>query len=229
MRSSEAATTVSGTPGCAERRATVSPDPRGKKLRISAVPPVNAATTSPRRGVSSEGGAKTAVSSKDGNTFGRMVVEDFDGSHELVLFGEEFQKFKNYFEKGIFIYCKGTVEQKVYRMSNKGAAGGVVDEERKSRPRLRISQMMLLNDVMSSLARSLTLKVNLESVTDDFCDRIANAIKKNKGKADLKLRVIDNKNKISLIMQSTSGHIDIKKFLKNMENLPEVIEHTIGK
>ncbi|MBP5536406.1 MAG: DNA polymerase III subunit alpha [Bacteroidales bacterium] len=171
--------------------------------------------------------AKTAVSSKDGNTYGRMVVEDFSGSHELVLFGEEFQKYKNYFEKGIFLYCNGKVEQKVFRVGGKDSPGG--GEERKSRPRLRISQMMLLNNVMTTLARSLTLEMSLANVTDDFCDRIENKIKKNKGKSDLRIRVNDIKNGLTLTMQSTTGHVDIRNFLNDMSTLPEIERYTISK
>ncbi len=155
---------------------------------------------------------KTGISHKNGNPYGRMVIEDYSGTYEIMLWGETYQRLKNYFEKGLFVYCTAAV--KIPRWKNKDGSF------KESPPKLEVSDIMLLGDVMSRYARGISISVPLTAIDKDFCTSMSNMLKSSKGSIPLKVFV--TYNDMSLTMMARDHKVDAKKFLKSIGEMDSV-------
>ena len=147
---------------------------------------------------------KTGISQKNGNPFGRMVIEDYSGTYEIMLWGKDYQRLKQYCEKGLFVFCTAMV--KTFKRKQ---PDGTVTE---SAPKLEITDVMLLGDVMSRYARGLSIAVPLRFIDKEFCDFMSKTL--NSCKGSIPLKVFVTHNDMSLTMMPRGHKVDIKAFLK---------------
>lgn len=83
---------------------------------------------------------------------------------------------------------------------------------------------MLLSDVLNNYAKSISFHIQLNTLNDEFCERLQKLAKQNKGKVQLAVHVDDVDNNISLFMKSPQLLIEPRNFVKLLEKMPEVSE-----
>ena len=157
---------------------------------------------------------KEAVSK--GEPFGIMTLDDYSGSYELRLFGEDYAQFRGHFVNDTFIYCKGMVKSVTYNDKKTGAE--------KKFTRLRITTMLLLGNVIDRYTSKLAFKVNLDDVDDDFCDAIEKLGKRHKGKVPLQALVVDPKSGLTLTMYTQDLRVSAREAIPVLEQLRGVYE-----
>lgn len=159
-----------------------------------------------------------AISSRDGNPYGKLTLEDYTGSCELNIYGGEFLKYKHFFTKELFLFVTGAVVQNSYRKKDGTMETG--------KPKFRIESIMLLNDVLNSKVRNICFHVYLDAVTPQFCTLIKQTAHKNKGQAELTMMVHDPKLNLSLHLKSQSLRVTPKDFIHIVQAMPEVVNIT---
>ena len=123
------------------------------------------------------GGMLTGCSvrqSKSGRPFGRFTLEDYMGTLDLVLFGEDLRKNQHLLHDGDFVYLTGTVQ------------------ERYNQPdvwELRVGQIQPLHDMRARLTRALQLTVAAELLTTDTVSALTALVAENPGKVPLEVTV----------------------------------------
>jgi len=125
------------------------------------------------------GGIVTDIShrtSRNGNPFGILTLEDYNGSYSFYLFSDDYLKYKQFFEVGWFLYIKGTVSPQKWR-----------NDELE----FKIQEMNLLSDIREKLCKGITLSVNLEDVTEAFADQLEEFIKEHPGNCVISCQVHD--------------------------------------
>lgn len=157
---------------------------------------------------------RTGISQKNGDPYGFMTIEDYVGTYEIRLFKDNFTKFKSYFEKGMFLFLRASVEQWSHR--NKDGTTSV------SPARLEISEMRTLGSVMDFYTFALLLHIDIEDIDEELYLKLITAAQKNKGDAALQIRVYDNAKKINLLMKSTELHISPHGFIHDIESEPKI-------
>ena len=157
---------------------------------------------------------KEAVSK--GEPFGIMTLDDYSGSYELRLFGEDYAQFRGHFVNDTFIYCKGMVKSVTYNDKKTGAE--------KKFTRLRITTMLLLGNVIDRYTSKLAFKVNLDDVDDDFCEAIEKLGKRHKGKVPLQALVVDPKSGLTLTMYTQDLRVSAREAIPVLEQLRGVYE-----
>ena len=160
-------------------------------------------------------GVKEMVSQK-GVPFGSMVIDDYTGSYELKLFGDEYADFKGFFTNGTFIYCRGTVKSNSYTDKNTGAE--------RTFTKLRINSMMNLSGVMDKYTSKICFKVSLNDVNEQFCQRLEEVGQKAKGKIPLQAVVVDPSSHITLSMNSQTMRVSPREALPLLEKLDGVYD-----
>ncbi len=137
--------------------------------------------------------------SKTGKPFGKFVLEDFYASWELMLFGEDYIKHKNYLDAGRCLFIKGTMKRPRWKKDG--------DYE------LSISDngVRLLSSVMDEQAKKVSIKVSLEAITDQWIKQLYAVCKKNPGKLGLNIEVIDINNRSKLNFFSKNHQITLTK------------------
>ena len=157
----------------------------------------------------SVGGLVTSVrhaTTKKGKPFGILQMEDYLGSHEFALFGQEYLEHKHFLETNVMLYLKGAVKR--YTPNFPGA------EERID---AGIRQIELLQDVMDKYTQGLVLTVQIDEVDGNFIDSINELLSEYPGAKKFRLRIFDpDKQKNILGMKSQGWGIKINHELLNV-------------
>jgi DNA polymerase-3 subunit alpha len=125
--------------------------------------------------------------SRSGKNFGSMIIEDFSGKTELLLWSDDYVKFKNYLEKGNNLLIYGHFKQ---RFKN--------DEYE-----FKITSINLLETAKMNLTRNLEICIEPASLTSEFVHFIETNIKSNPGKSTLKFKIKEPQENLEVVLNTT--------------------------
>ncbi|MEG0163266.1 MAG: hypothetical protein RR652_04960, partial [Mucinivorans sp.] len=105
------------------------------------------------------------LTTKTGKPFGRFTIEDLCGSYTFTLFSREWEQFRYHCmaQSTVLIRCK--IEQSTYREGCE----------------INISQIKPLSDVLEKDIHTLTIKLPIEEVRQDFVEELSAVIGSSKG------------------------------------------------
>ena len=153
-------------------------------------------------GIITDCSEKTA---RNGNLFGDFVLEDLYSSKLFRVFGDNYlRNFKPYLEKNMIVVVKGKVRENRYNSDR--------DLE------VFLNEINLMSDFNKDNKFKLSIKINLDDLTDSNIDLIENIFVNNKGSHDLEILIAgpDNTN----IKAISKLKIDIKNdILKKLDEL----------
>ncbi len=142
---------------------------------------------------------------RSGKPYGRIKLEDFSGSAELMLFGKDFINFGNFGRPGTPIYVVGRY--------TKGFNGEM---------RFQIEKIDLLDEVKGRLLQSITIDLERENINDTFTKIIQDQMKlKDLTTVALNIKVRDSEANRSVTLSSTD-RIPIDKKLLSLLNELEI-------
>ncbi len=121
---------------------------------------------------------------KDGRPWGRVKLEGYNGTHEFTLFSKDFEKFRQYIFPDYYLCIRGKVQKRPY---------GKDPNELE----FRISSICQLADMRDAI-KELTITLPLSIIDTDLVQSLNAAIKKSKGKATLRITVIDEDDIVTL-------------------------------
>ncbi|HRH03309.1 MAG TPA: DNA polymerase III subunit alpha [Bacteroidia bacterium] len=133
---------------------------------------------------------------KTGNPFGNFTLEDYSGSYQFTLFAEPYLKMKHFLVPNSFLFLNGKVETR-WKTTDQFE--------------YKIGQMQLLSDVREKKIKSITLEMSLSALSDGFINEVNELIAANPGNVNVKVKVNESGEKISIDMPS-------KKFKVNPSN-----------
>lgn len=119
----------------------------------------------------------TQLTSKAGNMYGRLKVEDFSGSVELPLFGQNFIEFHKFGVEGLPLIITGKYQRRF----------------KTSEVEFAVTHIDLLDNVKSQMVNSITIDLDRDQINKAFHDLLTEHIKTYpEGKrGSLSLRVFD--------------------------------------
>ncbi|MDX1942127.1 MAG: DNA polymerase III subunit alpha [Saprospiraceae bacterium] len=142
--------------------------------------------------------------SKNGNGWGIFEIRDYDGGMEFKLFGEDYQKFKHLLEEGKALFLKGAFQR---------GWGENADMEFKPK------EVKLLEGVAESLTDSITLRIPVESLTNERIEQLDKLCKQYKGKQRLRMELLDSTNRLKINMIAKE-----RKVLANNDFVAELVK-----
>jgi len=147
--------------------------------------------------------AKVAMS-KNGNYFGKINIEDYTDSWEMALFGKDFENYRKFCFEGYSLLIKGRVQPKSYNPAEL---------------EYKIKSMHMLSDVKEEMIKMVSITIPLNEVNDSLVDEIRKQAESNKGKIQLKFKVVDPESKISIDLFSRTLRVKLsQKFLTFLQN-----------
>ena len=142
-----------------------------------------------------------------GKKFGVLHMEDYHGTYKFFLFGDDYIKFKSFLTPTWLIYITGRVKKKFYND----------DLE------FKINSISLLSELIDSEVRDVTIKLELNSLTEFIVEKTVEIVEKNKGKHSLILSVIDSEKNYKVDLLSRKIKVDINSnFIEEIGDLNEV-------
>ena len=136
--------------------------------------------------------------SKAGKGWALFTIEDYGDSNEFRIFGEEYLKMKHFLVPNSFLFVRATIQP-----------GWTNKEGVKGEPRLKFIEMKLLHDIMEELCKKVTLKVQLNEITENTILNLETILKNNPGKQSLHFTVWDAKEKIEVSLPSRNTKIKV--------------------
>ena len=148
--------------------------------------------------------------SKNGKPFGSMSLEDHHGSHDFMLFGEDYLKFKHYLVPGTLLFVKARATERTW-----GRDEGQLE--------LKVSQIDLLGDVREKYITALRISCEAERLNADLVELLTSTLKKNPGTCQLKLALTSTEEHFSVELPSKGLNVGVSEELINaLEQIPEV-------
>lgn len=162
------------------------------------------------------GGIVTDVKSKftkNGKPCGFITLEDFQGSGELALFGEEWGKWKGMLDIGCTVMVKAQFVQK-YR-----------DSQYKE---LKITDIQYLQTVKDNQIDKFTIVCNSEKIDTQITSDLLSLLNKYPGKTELYFSINDNESSRPFTMLSKKCKININKELINFIKHEEALDYILN-
>lgn len=151
--------------------------------------------------------------SKNGKPFGILVIEDYSDSFEMMVFGEDYVKFKGYLQEGYFVQIRGLVQERFRQVGNWG---------------FELKNIQLLSDLREKLAKSFTVQVPLQVVNSEFVQFMKNLIDGTRvegqdANCQLKFKIVDVQEGFNIEMPAKTIKINLtNEFLDGIEQFEGV-------
>ena len=149
-----------------------------------------------QRGDITLGGIVTNVRdafTRKGAPCGFVTLEDFEGSGELALFGEQWGRWKGMFSLGASVYIKARITQKY-------AGSSFFD--------FTISDVQYLDTVKDKRIDKLTISVNSDKVDEVLVSELCQHLQNSPGKTQVFIELNSLSDRRGVVMRSKSVSID---------------------
>lgn len=154
------------------------------------------------------GGIVTGIKSKftkTGKPCGFVTIEDFEGSGELAMFGEEWGRWSGMFKEGCAVYITAKCQQR-FRDSK------FFD--------LRIQNIEYLQTIKDKAIDRITISLTAEELNDQVVEELNEIICDSPGQTKLFFSLHDSNGKNHVLLRSKNRCVDVKR------NLISYIEQT---
>ncbi len=158
--------------------------------------------------------AKNGISSKNGDPYGALTIEDLSGAYNLRLFKGEYLKFKDFFQKDLFIYIKGS-----YRQFSRTLDDGTVYH---SKPVFKVYSITLLREVLDNNTKLLQFNIDLHDITPELCQQIQSLAKKHRGKTPMEAHIVDPASTLTLTMKTRDLLVSPRDMIIDLNRLPGI-------
>ncbi|MCV6628646.1 MAG: DNA polymerase III subunit alpha [Flavobacteriaceae bacterium] len=140
---------------------------------------------------------------KNGKGWAMFTVEDYEGSYEFRIFGEEYLKFRYFLVIDSFTYFKVYVKP------------GWVKKEtgQKGEPRLQFNSLQQLQDILDAMAKKITVQLDIRNFKEDQLQFLQRMLEEHPGEHHLHFTLYDMEQKIKLNMPSRSKKVQISNQL----------------
>lgn len=143
--------------------------------------------------------------SKNGNPFMLFSLEDYNGSYEFALFGEDFVNLSKFVAMDRFLYIKGQIKNRWGR-----------PDEWEFKP----VAMQLLSEIRDKMCKEMKITMPLHKVDATMVQQLGSLITQNQGQCSLSVLVFDPEEKVEVSMLSRKHKISpTNEFLEELDKI----------
>ena len=151
--------------------------------------------------------------SKNGNPYGIVTMEDFDGSGELPLFGNQWLKYRNFFVEGVPLFIRARMVPRRYN-------NNILD--------LEIASVELLGDVKEKIIEKITIDLRLDAIDDNLVEDLTQIVRNHKGDSQLCINVRGyNDMYVKLVSRTYRVNVD-KQVVDFLKDNKDRLDYTIN-
>ncbi len=162
------------------------------------------------------GGIVTGVQTRygrDNKPWGLVTIEDFDGSGELALFGDDWFNLSGKLYVGAAVYITGKMVER-FRGS-----------EQKS---LKVSNVELLQSVKERAIDRITISMNTDQLNDQVVEELSEMIASSPGATKLYFLLRDTTGKKHVLLRSASKSVNLRNDLIAYIEENEALDYKIN-
>ncbi len=162
------------------------------------------------------GGIVTNVNqrfNKQGKPFGIVTIEDFEGSGEIALFGEDWGKWSGVLRENCSVFITGKCEKRYATSSNFY---------------LNVNNVEYLQTVRTERVNRFTVSMSSSDVDSTMVNDILTTIGDKAGKTELYFNIKDEENNTNVLLRSTSRQIEVSKELVDFVERHEKLSYSVN-
>ena len=149
--------------------------------------------------------------SKSGNAYGIIKMEDFENSGEIALFGQDWLKWQHFFVEGTALYITAKLQVRRY-------APNALD--------LVILDIQLLSEVRDTLVKRIVIDVPVDRLDVPMVESLAEIVRENPGNTELCFN-INAAEDLSVNLRSASVHLNVNRRLLDFIESNEGISYRL--
>lgn len=130
---------------------------------------------------------------KTGRQFGALVIEDYTGKSEFMLWGDDYAKYAQFLEKGRNLFMTGSFRQRY----------------NKSEFEFRVDRITMLENIKQSMTRQLVLELEARQVNEPLLRFLQENVKKHPGNSGLRLNISENRLKARICLMSRESGFEM--------------------
>ncbi len=158
-------------------------------------------------------GVQSRFSAKTNSPWGIITLEDFNGSGELVLFGNDWLNLNGKFIEGAAVYITGKMTSRFYNSNQK---------------ELKVSNVELLQTVKEKAIERLTISLTTDLLDDQVVTELTELIDESPGNTKLYFLLHDTQGKHRVLLQSTTKSVDLRSSLIQYIEQTPALEYKIN-
>ncbi|MFI3278935.1 MAG: DNA polymerase III subunit alpha [Rikenellaceae bacterium] len=152
--------------------------------------------------------AEQHMMSKGGKPFGKFTLEDYEGSHEFMLFGKDYENFRKYLYKDYFLFVKGRVEGRRYN---------------ENMLNFNIKSIVQLSEFRDKMIKNITFNLEVHQINDELMEKIEKLLKREKGEkkgeTSVRFMIYDSLSGVTIDMVSKDSTVTLNRgFIEKLEN-----------
>ena len=150
---------------------------------------------------------------KNNNPWGIITLEDFNGSGELVLFGEDWLNLNGKFIEGAAVYVTGKMAARFYNSDQK---------------ELKITNVELLQSVKEKAIDRITISLTTDLLDDQVVTELSELIDESPGTTKIFFQLHDSMGKNHVLLRSTTKFVDVRSKLIQYIEQAEALDYKIN-
>ena len=150
---------------------------------------------------------------KSGQPYGFVTIEDYNGSFELPLWGQDWANWGRYMDVGNALYITARVQPRRFNPNKLEIAVGKID---------------FLNDVKDSLIESITIQIPLNMLNEDIVVAFEEFSINSPGHAAIYFHILDPEGKQHVKLHSRNRQITVNKQLIDFINSKPGLSYQIN-
>jgi DNA polymerase-3 subunit alpha len=154
---------------------------------------------------------RTGVSGK-GKAYGIVTIEDYSGSGEIPLFGQEWSRWQGHMIVGNSLLIHARISPRNFDPSRK---------------ELRLGKIDFLSDVKDDIIQRLTITVRADDISESTAISLTQIVQENPGRTSLFIHLVDSDGEM-VNLTSRACHISVNKHLLSFLNSQADFYYTIS-
>lgn len=151
--------------------------------------------------------------SRQGKNFGSIMLEDYTGKSEFMLWSEDYNRFRNYMEKGTNLFVTGSFRQRF------------------NKPELefKIERIMLLESIKQHLTKQVIVDVEARHINEQMVHFFEKNVKSFPGRAALKFNITEPKSRLRVSLLTMDGGFEMNDEMAGfLVDNPEFEVHVVS-
>jgi DNA polymerase-3 subunit alpha len=153
--------------------------------------------------------ATHAVSAK-GSPWGRFIVEDYTGSHEITLFGDQYLDAQKYMNEGMFVFIHLSV---VPPLKWK------LEKDPNAELDIKINKISLLSDVLQNTCKQVEIEIYTSAISEGFLNDFEQTISKHQGVQSLIIFLKDKESGYKIKLKSNKYKVNCVTLVDELEKM----------
>jgi len=154
------------------------------------------------------------MTTKKGDAFGKMIINDYSGNKEIILWEEQYVKYNNYLLNGQKLMLQGVYDEHKYRP-------GVME--------FQIQSIYLLEQVRKAFTKRIMIGLPTEKLDEAFVSFFEDNIRRHPGNSEMVLQVFDEANQMAIRLKPGNFKVELNDDLLNFIQQHDYVRFSMDK